>query len=326
MDRLILRLTPLTAFGTPLLGDTLFGQLCWQIRHQLGETRLRQLLTGYTEGQPFAVISDALPAGYLPRPTLPLSLFATVPNADRKQLKKRQWLPLSQIGQPLSQWLAVCQSESEILKTLAQQQDSPLDTLSLQHPQPHNSINRLTGTTGQGEGFSPYTVLQRWYAPQLPLSCYLLFDAAQITVSELLSALTAIGDSGFGRDASIGLGKFQLEVTAESWPKQANANACLTLAPCAPQGLSMNSTYSFYQTFTRFGRHGDQAVFSGRPFKTPLLLARAGAILMPKHLPDQNFIGQGLGGAGQLSKAIAETVHQGYAPWIPVNLPTETVQ
>ncbi len=48
MDMITLRIRPLSPFGTPPLGDTLFGQLCWAIRHQSGEARLRELLDGYT--------------------------------------------------------------------------------------------------------------------------------------------------------------------------------------------------------------------------------------------------------------------------------------
>ena len=58
-----LTLQPLSALGTPLAGDTLFGQLCWTLRHQLGNDTLTSLLEGYTQGQPFAVVSDALPQG-----------------------------------------------------------------------------------------------------------------------------------------------------------------------------------------------------------------------------------------------------------------------
>ena len=39
-----LTLRPLTAFGTPLAGDTLFGQLCWALRHRLGNAALTRLL------------------------------------------------------------------------------------------------------------------------------------------------------------------------------------------------------------------------------------------------------------------------------------------
>ena len=53
--RLIFTLTPKTAFATPLVGDTLFGQCCWVIRHILSAEKLTEILTGYTDHKPFMV-------------------------------------------------------------------------------------------------------------------------------------------------------------------------------------------------------------------------------------------------------------------------------
>ena len=54
MTSTLLKLTlqPQSPFITPLASDTLFGQLCWAIRHRFGEKRLIQLLEGYTHEQP----------------------------------------------------------------------------------------------------------------------------------------------------------------------------------------------------------------------------------------------------------------------------------
>ena len=135
--------------------------------------------------------------------------------------------------------------------------------------------------------------------------------------------MVGIGDLGFGRDASIGLGKFHVEsmepVILAAYPEP---DAWLTLAPCAPQGLGLDAARSFYQVFTRFGRHGDVAVHTGKPFKSPVLLAQSAAALAPKTYQEQAFVGQGLGGEGSLSKAIPETVHQGYAPVVGIRLPS----
>jgi CRISPR-associated protein Csm4 len=111
-----------------------------------------------------------------------------------------------------------------------------------------------------------------------------------------------------------------------AWPRPTDANAYLTLAPCAPQGQGFDPERSFYQTFTRFGRHGDIGVHLGNPFKTPVLLAQTGAVFSPCPAGEgpgvRAFIGQGLGGNGLLSKAIQETVHQGYAPVVGIRLPS----
>ncbi|HWP00006.1 MAG TPA: CRISPR-associated protein Csm7, partial [Methylococcus sp.] len=272
--------TPLSAFGTPLKGDTFFGQLCWAVRNRFGEARLTELLQGYTTGQPFAVVSDAFPAGHLPRPVLPGHLFEELPGEDRKAVKKRAWMPLEKFAAPLAQWLAHCV------------QPGALPGGSMQpHPQPHNTISRRTGTTGEG-AFAPYTMEQLWYGKKpesrkeafvlAKLDVYFVLDEEHLSADELETLISDICVLGFGRDASIGLGKFHLDGFGPcELPCHDGADAWLTLAPCAPQGLGFDPTRCFYQTFTRFGRHGDIGVHFGNPFKTPILLAQAGAVLSP---------------------------------------------
>lgn len=314
MDTITLRIRPLSPFGTPPLGDTLFGQLCWTIRRQAGEARLQELLDSYLTGQPFAVVADALPAGYLPRPALPLNHFKQPADADRKRLKKRQWIPHDALRQPLLNWLDIACSDQEVI-------GQPDFSLRESWLQPHNSINRQTGTTGEG-GFAPYVMSQIGFAPNVTLDLHIVFDPARLAATELHTWWASIGATGFGRDASIGLGKFAvIEVVKAGFTAQTPANAYLTLAPCAPQGCGFLSDASRYQPFTRFGRHGDIAVQRGQPFKTPVLLAAAGAVLKPVRYVETGFVGQGLGGEGRLSRVIAETVHQGYAPVVGIHLP-----
>jgi len=321
MERIVATLRPRSAFGGPIRGDTLFGQLCWALRHRYGEARLAELLQGYTDGTPFLVVSDAFPTGFLPRPALPLYRFAEVPGADRKQVKKRCWLPREHFSQPLSRWLTHAVAEGDIVERLGAggAQEKGRDLIA-EHSQPHNTINRLTGTTGTGE-FAPYAEVQYWFAPALALDVYIACDARRISPDDIRQLLDDVGAGGYGRDASIGLGKFAVEeFGVRSWPVQDGANSWMTLAPCAPQGLGFKPEKSWYQPFTRFGRHGDIAVHGGRPFKNPVLLADSAALLTPRNWQATTFTGQGLGGDGSLSRAIKETVHQGYAPVLAVRL------
>ena len=94
MNALRITLKPLTALGTPLAGDTLFGQLCWALLMRHGEAALDDLLYGYTEGHPFAVVSDAFAQGMLPRPTVPDFILGIRPvdAAARKAQRRLQWL------------------------------------------------------------------------------------------------------------------------------------------------------------------------------------------------------------------------------------------
>jgi CRISPR-associated protein Csm4 len=339
MESYTLTITLQSAFATSLLGDTLFGQLCWAVRNRFGEPRLNELLTGYTEDKPFAVISDAFPEGYVPLPKLPSFYYQKVDSEARKALKKQVWLPVTELQKPIADWQKCAVKPAdintigappstglgiEVAPSARGRASHGITSLSEKHPQPHNSINRLTGATG--DGFAPYSIEQEWFIPGLHWEQYILLDTRRFSPEDFRICMDGIGTFGFGRDASIGLGKFHIEAfQAQPLPAQANANACLTLASCAPQRLGFEQTGSFYQLFTRFGRHGDIAVCQGKPFKNPVLLAKAGAVFSVQP-PRSGFIGQGIGGNGQLSKTLPKTVQQGYSPIIPIHFPEQSAQ
>jgi len=320
MQSFSVTLIPLSAFATPMKGDTLFGQLCWAIRNRLGEVFLNECLDGYTQNRPFAVISDAFPQGFLPLPKLPGNRFRPISGVDRKAVKKRCWLPADALTEPVADWLHHAVYAKTLAGAIGGNAAASRSNLSEKYPQPHNTINRETNTTGK-DGFAPYSVEQEWFIPGMAWTVYVLLDTERFSADDCKKCLQDVGDIGFGRDASIGLGKFSVaSFDAVPLPGQASANACLTLAPCAPQGLGFESKNSFYQLFTRFGRHGDIAVHQeGKPFKNPVLLAQTAAVFATQP-SDSGFIGQGIGGNGQLSKTLSSTVQQGYAPVIEIQL------
>lgn len=292
MQSFCVTLMPLSAFATPLKGDTLFGQLCWAIRNRRGEAYLNKCLEGYNEDHPFAIVSDAFPEGYLPLPKLPSCFYQLPTCEDRKAVKKRAWLPVAKLQKPLAEWLCHAVNAKVVASSITNKPveatlvgTTPLSrlnasSLSEKHPHAHNTINRQTNSTGEG-GFAPYSVEQEWFIPGLRWTLHVLLDTDRLSMEDCQQCLTDIGDFGFGKDASIGLGKFKvIAFQTQSLPAQSDANACLTLAPCAPQGLSFDKQRSYYQLFTRFGRHGDVAVHQeGKPFKNPVLLAQTAAIL-----------------------------------------------
>ncbi len=302
-----LSIRPMSVFGTPLRGDTLFGQLCWAVAEHWGASRLTELLEGYTAGRPFCVLSDALPAAHVPRPALPTGYDGKrlADPTQRKAEKKKAWLPVDSLRQPSSAWSRLAVS------------------LEWRHAtaQMHNSIDRRSGTTGE-DGFGPYEVAQTEYRGLLDV--YVVIDEARWTAAEARAALCAIGAFGYGRDATTGSGRFEV-VTLDPlvWPRAERPNAFLTLGPCAPQGVEWDASRSWYAPLVRFGRHGGRAAVSERPWKSPVLLADVGAVLTPATWAPAMFVGQGLGGDGCLSRAMAETVHQGYAPCVPVRLAAE---
>lgn len=306
------RLALQTPLGTPLVGDTLFGQLCWALRETAGTPELARRLDGYTHGEPWLVTSDGFPAGFLPRPALPQDFLPTLDPKERKTVKRCRWIPEHGVGQPLVALLAGAVDDERAYGACR----SPVATL-----QAHNTLNRLSGTTGQGE-FAPYTQPLVFHAAEQAIDVYFVLDEERVAAGEARMLLDVIGTTGFGRDASIGLGKFTVcEFTPARFAEVANANACWTLAPCAPQGLGFDGARSYWRVLTRFGRHGNALALAANAFKTPVLLAATGAVLVPGDGDvARAFVGQGLGGQGELSKAESATVHQGYAPVLPITL------
>jgi len=304
-------LQPKTAFGTPLVGDTLFGQLCWALRERFGIEYLQRSLAGYTQGNPFMIVSDAMPEGYVPLPHLPSLYWSEGEERDRKKLKKLQWLPEQALSRPSEQWQNYAKSDKHI---------SVNYDLMSKHMQMHNTINRQTHTTSAGNQFAPYSNYQLWFAPESKWQVFVLLDNSTLPIEQLQQALNDIGQMGYGRDATVGLGKFDIVSCEETPLFTQTGNAVFTLARACPQGLPFASAFSFYQTETRFGRHGNVEAIRGNPFKKPILMAKTGAVFSTN---TTQYIGQGI---GKISMSQIEAVHQGYAPVISFSLNTERLK
>lgn len=279
------------------------------------------LLDGYCDGRPFAVISDAFPHGYLPLPALPSFLWTASADDDRKKVKARRWLPCGNLEENMAHWREKALADDEAYGAAprsgsgAAPEVSPGTYAPRLHMQPRNSINRLTGTTGK-DGFAPRSEPQLWFFPGTRLDIYAVLDEDRLDAADLRRALNIVGETGYGRDAGVGLGKFALE---DDWKtpawKSVAAASFLALAPCAPQGLGYDAERSWYQVKTHFGRHGDMAALSRNPFKQPLLMAQSGAVFSLPGKKEALFLGQGI---ARVSSVDELAVHQGYAPVVPL--------
>ncbi len=333
---------PLSGFGTPLKGDTLFGHICWQAAYNEGlfGMSIDKLLGDYA-ANPFIVVSSAYPKldnGYaLKRPDLPLEKlfkFEGQNKADivrnRKEFKRKRWM-LVRNGQSITSLKSdglYC-SDEQFFKKLTDIKDFETQRQMLKkgikvfisdYTQPHNTINRLTGTTGEGQ-FAPFAVDQNVYMPEARLVIFVGLRQ-DISIDSVNKAFKQIGETGFGKDASTGLGKFDViehkEIDFNAIGSE-NPNACYTLAPCVPEKEKFSQV--FFTPFTRFGRHGDVLAKSGKPFKNPVIMADEGAVFVIKNTGTANkpYIGTAISG---ISKAEPNAVAQGYSLYIPVRVET----
>ncbi len=339
-------LRPLTAFGTPLVGDTLFGHFCWQVAYQpqLVNRPFEQIIASYLE-KPFVVFSSAWPRWLekgqvwyaFPRPALPRSFWqepaeASPPLGCRekllhrpdKALKKKRWLAVAEDlqidpGRLLDDrelWHKVLSSLAPTSPLYRQLYRSENQRLMVMQGQPHNTISRWHNRTGS-DPFRPYTLDVLFYCPGLTLALFVLVDEQVMSLEQVVQGLRQMGQTGFGRDASTGLGRFAV-LEGREIPKTqlVPGQALFTLGPVVPAAGSYRRAY--YQPVVRFGRHGDRLATSRNPFKTPVVMAAAGAVFVPEAAAGaQPWWGRGLTG---LSKTEPKTVGQGYAPYLPIHL------
>jgi len=337
MKTYAITIKPLTGFGTPIKGDTLLGHICWQAVYdeELFGRSVKNLLSDYAEN-PFIVVSSAYPevgdgVYALKRPDLPLDMLFDISAKGkaeiikrRKELKSKRWM-IIKTGHSLNSLKSpdiylddegLFQNIQSVREPTSRRQIQK--SFVIEFAQPHNTINRFTGTTGEGR-FAPYSVDQIVYMPHAKLSIFVGIRD-DISIDHVVKALKRIGETGYGRDASTGLGRFIVADYKKIDLKRLGAespNACYTLSPCVPETDLFSRT--FFSPFVRFGRHGDVLSRSQNPFKNPVIMIDEGAVLIPhsKRVFNKPYIGSAV---KNISKAKPETVTQGYSLYIPLRV------
>lgn len=295
---------PTTGFGSHIKADTLFGHICWQIFYDakiLGKS-LNELLIDY-DNNPFIVVSSAYPLIegkiYLKRPSLPLSRLFSIPEEEfirrRKEIKAKNYFVFEIPLAPLN--------ELNYEKIYFSVEDS----------QTRCSIDRIKGSTTEAP-FTPYVVDKIYYTCDLVIFVGLRQD---IEIDPFCKLLHRLGKQGYGKDSSVGYGKFEVLSYEEINLLEAtkNPNALYTLGPLCP--MEEETLDIYFSPFVRFGRHGDIRSKSKNPFKNPVIFADEAAVVIPKTMPKKPYIGKAV---KNLSKTNPDTVCQGYSLIIPVEV------
>lgn len=284
-------LTPQSNFATPIRGDTLFGQLCWMIRYVFGEERLEALLSDYGTA-PFLVASDVFASGYLPKPKLPAKLLGE-DSEKKKANRKKIWLTQEEL------------QNGDYLKARS---DKQIDNQDRDTTVMHNSIHYKHFRTTDDGAFAPYGQKEFSLAQK---DLYFLVDTERFSLSELEETLMLLSQTGYGKDATIGRGRFVYgdfeEVSVEH-----RAKSFMVLSPFSPQGLECEALYC--EPFTRFGKLGAQRAYTNA-FKKPILMADTGSVVHFEEAKRLFCLGSAI---TNVSSAYPDAVHQGYAVALPI--------
>lgn len=313
-------INPLSGFITSLKGDTVFGHFCWQVLYddKLMKKSFDQAVDSYDD-KPFAVFSSAFPVKaddpkcrYLPKPEYPWFTELDRKGITRKQkiegnkkLKKKKWITVKNYTDLLLN-PASLRSDEDIT--------GDEDGVVLTETRTRNTINRLSSTTS-GSGFDPYPVDMFSFSDHIKLCLICIADPEYLEKDAIQTVLERIGSTGFGKDASSGMGRFQVEsVERIEKPEPDTGDLCYTFAPMVPRKGDFKELY--FKPFTRFGKHGGLMARSENPFKRPVIMADEGAVAEPVDgFPDTPYIGRAVTGASFIEP---RTIVQGYAPWMPI--------
>jgi len=345
MNRYRLRLTLKGRLGTPLVGDTLFGHLCWGIVYWEGTAALERFLDAMRSPEPPLVIGDPCPAGFLPMPLLPPADLAEAarmealaasksldeeagggaaaepsPAADPrlaahdrlKRFRKRRWLPVEA--------LARCADDLTAEGLLAADLDRGAEPpVLVPAAVAHNTLNRLTGHTAEEGGL----FVQTEYFPDGPEAAFDLYLLSTLDPPRIRTLFEQGLAGGYGADAATGKGHLVVgDLDEAPWPAAREPNAALALGVFSPS--AEDPARGFWRTEVRFGKVS--GAWAGAddgphpPFKRPLVLLRAGAVLAPYRRP---WLGRVV---PNVHPTRTEVVTCALAPALPVRCPALEAQ
>ena len=282
---------------TPIMGDTLFGHICWGIYYNKGEKNLENFIELYKDEIPPLVISDGSPSGMLPKPMIDSELSERSLDKKRvqlrKHLKKIKYIPIEFFSKDNK-------ISEEILIDWVEkfEKDKEKTTKEIMH----NTINRLSGSVD-----NVYNTDEIFYKHNTIFDVYVLSIYEINKVKELFYQGL---ENGYGADKSTGKGKFNIK-SVEIVTLNSSGNRMMSLGSFVPEE-KINLSNLKADIFTKFGKLGGHYVTSYNPFKKPILMYAAGATFNTNNL---KYVGVLLNNVHKLEKI----KHHAMAPIINFN-------
>lgn len=275
-----IRLRPLSAWVTPWQSDTLTGLLCWSAARLWGAQRLDdEIIQPALRGEPAFVVSDAFPGDYLPIPAI--SRVQPLREMEAKTWKSARWITREAFTR-LQQGEAI----------------QPSDLVSRDpwctNARVRNTIARDTSTAGSsgGELFEVEETLPA-VDPVQPFGVTFCIYARMESAFEdrFHELIDELGATGFGADASIGLGQFEIESKLEPVTDLdvTDANGVVCLSSFQPS--TQDPTEGYWTAFVKYGKLGP-GLGLDNVFKRPIVLLRPGAFFY--HNDPPAFLGRAI--------------------------------
>lgn len=318
MNTYLVTLRLRSGLGTPLAADTLWGHIAWGVRYASGEAALREWLRRYDEGSPPLVVSDPMPAGFLPRPLLPPAPRperepSVVETDARRTALKRQWISRQH-------WDHLASGLSHTVLERALDRDPPKGRSATVM---HAAINRLSGGTAQ-EGGGTLFALEQTYFPSegCDFEVWVLSPDQPEALQQLFE--TALS-GGYGRDGASGQGDLRVtRIQQTPMPPPTDANAFVLLGAAVPRPTDPATGFLGFEV--RCGRLGGDFAIGPTPSgstqrqKRPFHCLSRGSVLAG--VPQRPWIGQLLANVHE-DPAIR---HYAMTPVVPIRLETTLLE
>lgn len=265
LARIRLRLT--APLGTRLVSGTLFGHVCWALREAEGAASLQ----GWLAAQDTAptIFSDGFPEGLLPRPLLappPPRIPQGQADADAAKARaRRPWIRAAD--------LAALRLRLDPVFLADKLVDAPwhgagaVDAVRVAH-------GPVDASTGRGRDAAGFVVEEDWSFKIAPWRD--VYVRSVETPARLAALLGAVGETGYGRSASWGRGRFVVDSIVPA-PELDGPDGARWLS-LSHGTIDAAMRDARYRLVTHSGRLGAAASGDGtRPWKHAILLAEPGA-------------------------------------------------
>lgn len=298
----IVYLTPKSSYRDNLRSDSLWGIICWGIRHLYSEKILEDFISHYDREENVVKISSAFPfvvneknkkVKLFPKPIIrPLAFNNSIDISKSERVTKLNRLKKFK-GQKLVheeifyKYLRGELSDSDYFHS--EKEWIAKDFLKVEKTDIlHNTIHRLTGSTLEGALFTKEeTFIARG-------GIYFLLDGDSKYIELVLSALRLYSHIGMMGDSSIGKGHFDISFEEFTSKFQQDAEYFITLSLYHPTRdetgfYSINKEFCFYETEVRKGKLSSAHLGKNDFWKDSILLFKEGSVFKK---PANNKIGQ----------------------------------